>query len=124
MQLTDLIGEVGGGQAGGQQVVGPSLDDNLAQVAAGHVTVEDVRDVLNLRSKLIVGIVAQLRRAVAAGQDNGKDGKDRWRHLLDGEFDAGGELRAGGADAVPGELFGPFHVGAGAEVDGQVAAAA
>ncbi len=39
-------------------------------------------------------------------------------------LDVGGHLPAGGADAVPGELLGAAHVGAGAEIDGQVAAAA
>ena len=37
MGLADLVGEVGGGQAGGQQRVGPDLHLDLAHVAAGHV---------------------------------------------------------------------------------------
>src|SRR5262249_59982248 len=82
----------------------------------------------DLRGELVVGVVAQvggaLGRRVVAGQDDGEDGEDRGRHLLDGELDVGGQLRADGADAVPGELRGPLHVGAGREVDGQLGAAA
>ncbi len=37
VQLADLVGQVGGRQPGGQQVVGPGLDLDLAQVAAGDV---------------------------------------------------------------------------------------
>src|SRR5262249_5363903 len=59
----------------------------------------------------------------AAGQDDRQDGKDRRRHLLYGELDADGQLGAGGADAFPGKVSRLLHVGAGTEVDGQVAAA-
>ena len=122
--LGDLIGEVGGGHAGRQQVVGPGDHFNLAHIAAGDVGIQHVRNGLDERGELIVGVVAELGGVVAAGQHQRQDGEDRGRHLLDGEVHVGRQLGAAGADAVPGERLGVAHVGAGIEIDGDFAAAA
>ena len=90
MDLADLVGEVGGRQAGGEQLVDRGNDLDLAEVAAGHVGVENVGKVLDPRGQLVVGVLAQSGRVVAAGQHHRDDREDRGRHLLDGQVDVGG----------------------------------
>jgi hypothetical protein len=58
--LGDLIGQVGGGQAGRQQVVGPGDDFHFADIAPGDVGVKNVRDRLDERRQLVLGVVAEL----------------------------------------------------------------
>src|SRR5262249_11462990 len=60
--LADGVGQVGGGHAGGQQIVGPDFDLDLAHVAAIDVGVQDVGHVLDLRGQLEEGVIAELGR--------------------------------------------------------------
>ena len=122
--LADLIGQVGRRETSGQQVVGPGLHLDLSQVAAGHVGPQDVRHILDARGQLIVSVIAELGRVVAAGQHQRHDGKDGRRHLFDGQVEVGRQLRLDGPDALPGQVACLLHIGAGIEIDGQLAAAA
>ena len=113
----DLIGEVGRGKTGGDQVLRTRLDDDFADVAARHVGVKHTRRVFNARLELIKGVIIKLHRAFAAGEHDRHDRKDRRRHAVHGQFAVLAQLTADGADAIPGQLLGPEHIRAGNEVD-------
>src|SRR5579884_2868077 len=66
--LGDLVGEVGGGQTGGQQRLRPRLYFDLAQVAASHIGIKNIRNILDARSQVEMSEITQLSRAIAAGQ--------------------------------------------------------
>jgi len=61
IELADLICQIGGRQTGGEQIVRASLDLDLAEIAAGHIGIQDIRYVLDPRCELVKGVITQLR---------------------------------------------------------------
>ena len=66
--LCDLIGEVRRGEPGREKVVGTGDDLDLTNIAAGDIGIEHVGDGLDQGGEFILGVIAELRGAVAARQ--------------------------------------------------------
>ena len=118
------VGDVGDRQVGGDKRGRLDFDDNLADIAPLDRHVGDVGDFGDPRSEVVIRVVVQLRRIAAPRHDERNDRKDRRRLPLDNCRRPRRKLRTDFRHAGPHVIERLHHVGAGGEIDRQLAGAA